>query len=168
MSKPNSDVPIARVQHVFDYHTDGYLIWRHPTGPRAKAGDRAGYVSKTKKYRRVEIDGKSYGEHRIIWAWHTGAWPADQIDHKNGVRSDNRIENLREANNSENAQSRHTVRPDNSSGCAGVYYAARDKRWIADIYIDGKRTVVGRFADRDSAVACRIGAEKTYYTFKHA
>lgn len=50
---------------------------------------------KGKGYLRVHVEGRSYAVHRLIWLMHTGAWPKDQLDHINRVRTDNRIENLR-------------------------------------------------------------------------
>lgn len=54
-------------------------------------------------YRVVKFKGKSYKVHRIIWFLHKGKLPKEQLDHINGIKDDNRIENLREATNQENS-----------------------------------------------------------------
>ena len=63
---------------------------------RTRAGDRAGSL-KPSGYRELMLDGVQYKEHRLAWFYMTGAWPAETIDHKNCVRSDNKWGNLREA-----------------------------------------------------------------------
>ena len=67
-----------------------------------KYGKEVGYLDKSTGYRYVEINGISYYSHRLIWFMHYGTWPKGQIDHINGIKDDNRIENLREATASEN------------------------------------------------------------------
>lgn len=82
----------------------GMLYWAvvpSGMGDRLTVGQRAGYPS-TKGYRRLTIRGTEYAEHRVIWLWMTGEWPADQLDHKNRKKADNRWCNLREATNGQN------------------------------------------------------------------
>ncbi|WPZ30721.1 HNH endonuclease signature motif containing protein [Sulfitobacter sp. OXR-159] len=97
--------------------------------------------------------------HRVIWALVNGEWPADQIDHINGVRSDNRIVNLRSVSRSENMKNQK--RPsDNSSGHTGVYWFAQTSRWTAQITKNRKTICLGYFKDLDQAVAARKKAEQ--------
>ena len=51
-------------------------------------------------YRYVTINRKRYCEHRLAWLYVYGKWPEDMVDHINGIKDDNRIENLREATRS--------------------------------------------------------------------
>src|SRR5690606_29052356 len=53
-------------------------------------------------YLRFSVDGKHYLAHRLAWLYVHGKWPSDQIDHINGDRSDNRIDNLRDVTHAEN------------------------------------------------------------------
>lgn len=99
--------------------------------------------------------------HRVAWAIHYGEWPAHHIDHINGNRSDNRIENLRDvrqAVNNRNAKRRK----DNSSGFAGVY--KYKNRWIAHLRIDGRQEVIGRFDTAEEASEFRE-VEKLKYGY---
>lgn len=65
-------------------------------------GNRAGTVHKS-GYRYIEIDGKSYAEHRLAWFYCFEEWPQDQIDHIDRIRTNNKLDNLREVNNRQNA-----------------------------------------------------------------
>lgn len=168
MAKPNYVLTAEKAREVLRYDGDsGKLYWRVPTGIRVKVGDEAGYLTK-KGYRRLQIGDKSYASHRIVWLMEYGEYPRAQIDHINEDKSDNRLCNLREATNAENVVPRRRVRADNTSGHSGVTYVARDKRWVAQINIGGVQRVVGRFPDRESAVLCRVEAEKIHYPFKWA
>ena len=58
--------------------------------------------------------------HRAVWAWFHGCWPTE-IDHVNGVKTDNRIENLREASSTTNSYNRlYAWHPNNDTGLPGV------------------------------------------------
>lgn len=146
----------------------GKLIWRERqiNTPRDKAFNarHAGqvvYEEPHKGYGRVAVLGKRYKAHRIVWALHYGEWPKDQIDHINGVRNDNRIENLRDVTHKENC--RNVRRLDsNMSGVAGVRWAKRRRKWEAGIGVDNKWFALGYFDLFADAVAAREAAEVEY------
>lgn len=81
---------------------------------RAGSTDKGGYT-------RVKINGKTYLEHRLVWLLHKGVWPTGQLDHINGDRSDNRIENLREASNGQNRANSKVNKNNLSTGIEGIY-----------------------------------------------
>ncbi len=66
------------------------------------------------------------------------------IDHINGNKSDNRIDNLRLATFSENSWNAEK-RSDNTSGHKGVSFDKRRGVWVAYINAYGKRKHLGRF-----------------------
>jgi len=112
-------------------------------------------------YYRMELLGKRYKSHRVAWAMHTGEWPADQVDHINGDRVDNRIENLREATQTDN--SRNTKIPaNNMSGVIGVHWDKRTRRWVSQIKDLTQQIYLGSFTNFDDAVAARAAAEVKY------
>ena len=59
--------------------------------------------------------------HHAVWAVCKGRWPEQQLDHINGNKQDNRIENLREVNASENRMNvLHPWKPNAKTGLPGV------------------------------------------------
>lgn len=83
-----------------------------------RAGEKAGWYDKGADAWKIEINGKAYLVHRLAWFWARGEWPA-QIDHINGDRSDNRLCNLRPADNSQN-QANMPAKSNNRLGIRGV------------------------------------------------
>lgn len=88
--------------------------------------------------------------HRVAWALHFGDWPANQIDHINGIRTDNRIANLRQATQSQNMCNR-AAQSGKSSRFKGVYKGHNGK-WCARINLpkppglpSGERLFLGYF-----------------------
>ncbi len=105
--------------------------------------------------------------HRVAWAIHTGRYPDGHIDHVNGVRSDNRIANLRDVTVNENKRNAKR-RSDNVSGFGGVYYKTSRRKWIAGITTDGLRTHLGVFDHKFDAVLARLLAERAHgYSMRH-
>lgn len=85
-----------------------------------------------------------------------GSWPKSELDHINGVRTDNSIGNLRESNRFEQNQKLST-RSDNNSGIKGVSKRERDGKWKAAITIDGTYKFLGDFDTKsDAALALAI------------
>ena len=82
-------------------------------------------------------------------------------DHKNQNSLDNRRSNLRIASVSENGMN-VKIRKNNTSGIIGVHQA-KDRKWVASIRINKKRTCLGRFEKKEDAIIERLKAEKEYY-----
>ena len=96
--------------------------------------------------------------HRAAWAIYYGSWPVKNIDHINGDRSDNRIYNLRDVDQSVNLKnSRMSTR--NTSGVPGVYWCKTSNNWRAQIKVDGKVNYLGSFKMIEDARVARKQAE---------
>jgi hypothetical protein len=142
---------IDSVKKRLRYNKDsGVFTWAESRGC-AKPGDVASSVNSL-GYCRVKVDGVSYLAHRLAWAFVNGEFPKSDIDHVNGIKTDNRIENLRLATRSEN-QCNRGKHANNKSGFKGVNWNQSVKKWAARCMVNGKRTHIGYFDDVALAAA---------------
>ena len=133
----------------FEYH-DGTLIWKVAVGRKIRAGDTAGTVT-PRGYVSVTLGGSKYRAHRVIWEMHNGPIPKGmEIDHDDGKRANNKINNLKLTTNAGNHKNM-AKRNDNTSGVTGVYFSKGAGKWLARI---GKQHI-GSFTSFDDAVAAR-------------
>lgn len=109
-------------------------------------------------YRQVSILGKRYKAHRVVWLLEYGQWPSDTLDHINGDRTDNRIDNLRCCTQADNLRNR-CISTNNQSGVIGVHWEGARGKWRAQIEFQGKVYYLGRFSDKEEAVLARKTAE---------
>ena len=136
----------------------GYLIRKINAGTAWKAGEIAGTLHHSRGL-EVYLGGKKHFVHRLIFLMHNGRWPVDQIDHINGIRGDNRIENLREVDHSENMKNIATPIT-NTSGVMGV--VRNNGKWQAQIRTGKTHKYLGIFADINDAIRVRKAAEIEY------
>ncbi|QGH76959.1 homing endonuclease [Escherichia phage BEK12B] len=138
---------------IFSYD-NGRLFWATKRANCIKVGDEAGFLHH-QGYRFVCINGKQFAIHRIVWEMHYGKIPYGyEIDHINGIRDDNRIENLRLVMRIDNMKNKATYR-NNKSGFAGVSWDKSKSRWVAKI----ANKKLGDFKSIIDAVNARIVAE---------
>lgn len=111
-------------------------------------------------YIAMKIYNRSMLAHRLAWAIHHGEWP-ELILHRDGDRSNNRIDNLRSVTRQicQRNQKRHSR---NTSGRTGVSWNRLRNIWVAQIKVGEKSLYLGSFSDFDDAVAARIEAEKLH------
>lgn len=122
------------------------------------AGKPALVSVREKGYLYGEINEVKARAHRVAWAMHYGAWPEDQIDHINGVPSDNRIANLRDVTPSVNRRNTRKLCT-TTCGYAGVRSTASGK-WAAHMRLGSKQISLGTYESRFDAVLARLNAEK--------
>lgn len=125
----------------------GDIWWAVDRGTKVKAGtpiknrDSHGYVT-------FKCGGRNLKAHAAIWFLKTGKWPIVTVDHKNGVRDDNRWRNLREATYSQN----ECNKPKQARSIAkGVI--KRGNRWSAGIRVNRKHHHLGTFDSLEEASA---------------
>ena len=120
----------------FEYK-DGKLFWK-VSKKRIKVGTEVGNKALT-GYREFQCNGKRFYTHRFIWEMHYGKIPDGlQIDHINGIRDDNRIENLQLLTTKKNTQRRNDSK--------GYYFIKNIIRpYHARKQFDGKQYNVGLF-----------------------
>lgn len=145
---------------LFSYEEEtGVLRWVKCPAASVKAGRVAGYDT-GRGYLRVCVNGRLTQVHRIIWQMVHGEIPEGlKIDHINGIRSDNRLENLRLVSNQENNKNKRMYR-NNSSGVTGITWNKKERKWVATIVINCKLKHLGYFTDFDKAVEVRRDWEK--------
>ena len=155
-----------RLREVLDYDPEtGLFTWKarpNLTPFNARwAGKVVGYLG-AGGYRVINIDARKYRAGRLAWLYMHGVWPRFGIDHRNCIPDDDRIDNLRPANQSENnANSRR--RRDNKSGVKGVSWCSATKKWRASIQVAGKSINLGRYARLVEAIAVRRDASIEHF-----
>ena len=127
---------------------------RYAGSPAFTAINGHGYKSGSYRSNRVTA-------HRMAWAWVFGKEPSGDIDHINGDRADNRIENLREVSRLQNSRNMG-ISKRNKSGIVGVRYNPARTRWEADIRVERKLVFLGRFKCLGRAIAARREASLQY------
>jgi hypothetical protein len=162
-----ADLDQKRIRELFTYDPEtGELNWR--SRPLSDFPDKrtwsvwnsrfsnkkAGHKN-PRGYMTVTIDGRPSNYHRLIWMYVYGEWP-DVIDHINGVHDDNRLINLRNISQAENARNRPLSKK-STTGISGV--SVRGSKWIVHIGIDNTVRHVGSFNTREEALAARKAAE---------
>ena len=156
----------SRLKELLHYDPDtGDFTWLVQAG-RIRIGDIAG-SQHSRGYRDIRVDGKSYYAHRLAWLWMTGAWPVAGMDHRNGVRDDNRWGNLREATSAENQQNRATNN-NNKCGFTGVCWCRQRRKWRAYINISGRNKYLGLFTTPEAAHEAYLAAKAAHHAFQPA
>lgn len=135
----------------------GVITWRKSFGRKIRAGVIAGSLT-ARGYVRVRLDGKRYSGHRLGWFLFYGEWPSGQIDHKDGNQSNNRIDNLRDASGSVNAQNQRSAHANNKLGVLGV--RRNHSRFQAAIKLNGRAIHVGTFDTAEAAQAAYLAAKR--------
>lgn len=115
-------------------------------------------------YVKTSVLGKIHYIHRLAWLWVHGRWPDYEIDHINRVKTDNRLDNLREVNSSENCQNRLV---DGPSGLPGVRMG-KSGSWETSIAFRGRQVRVTGFATPEEASEMHIELKKRLHdTYTH-
>lgn len=152
----------------------GALLYCPSTGEFRRAvavkGHKAGEVvgcPHSGGYIRIGLFGREFFAHRLAWLYVHGEWPADQIDHINGNRADNRICNLRQATDAQNRQNlRAATSRNKSSGELGVTWDKSKGKWKAQICVNGKRMGVGHFESVHDAKAAYLTKKAELHPFQ--
>jgi len=140
----------GQLNELFEYR-DGNLYWKpQKTGTI----DGSGYI-------QTGIKGKYYKNHRLIFLMHHGYLP-DVIDHIDGDRTNNRIENLREATRAENNYNAKKPKH-NKSGVKGVHWVNWYGKWRARFNVNKTVIDVGYFDDLEEAKKAIEKARKKYH-----
>lgn len=158
-----SFVDLVRATFDYDDHS-GQLIWRRRAGARVVLGATAGTLNRQIGYLVVRLAGRLHYVHRLVWLHVYGNWPADQIDHIDRDKTNNRLHNLRQATNAQNRQNM-PVQRNNTSGCSGVYFHKQRGKWAAEIKHNRKKRHLGLFCAKEDAVHAYQQAKRALHAF---
>lgn len=135
----------------YDESSPSCLRWkrRWKMGSTTRVGDIAGSLDELDGYWKLHALGDHFKAHKIVWALHNEFQDQSgrHIDHLNGIRSDNRIENLRLVEPELNARNQG-LQKNNKTGVTGVSYQV-------------VKTSIGNFTERYVATATLDGKKKT-------
>jgi len=158
MSDSNSTLTAERLREVLSYDPETGEFTRAITLRKWKSGQRAGSLNKVTGYIYIMVDGYSSTGHRLAWLYMTGNWPIGSIDHKDGVRSNNRFANLRDVQHLVNMQNRQRAQTDNKLGILGVTH--RRGRYRATLKHLGKSIYLGDYKTAEEAHAAYLTAKR--------
>lgn len=117
-------------------------------------------------YWRIGLLGRQWRAHNLAWLYVHGRWPDGEVDHRNLMRSDNRLDNLREGTRRENIAN-SDLRSTNTSGFKGVYFHRQAGKWCARIRSkeDGMRSLGLYETAEEAGAVYKQAAQKMYGEF---
>ena len=157
--------PLEELKEFLDYNPDtGIFTWIKKPCKKINVGQQAGTIN-NKGYIQITFRGFLYLAHRLAYYMYHGVDPLENlVDHKYGDKSNNKIKDLRLANNSQNGANHIKLRSDNTSGVTGVYWCKTRKKWVAAIKVNGKRKQLGGyFINKEDAIKARKEGEIKYF-----
>jgi hypothetical protein len=147
------------LKQIFEYK-DGNLYWKTDFSLKIKEGKKAGSVNKQGRM-QIGINKKVYIFSRVVFLYHYGFLPK-LIDHIDGNKLNNKIENLREATISQNNYN-SKIPLHNTSKIKNVSFNTRDKIWNVSLKVNKKRIFIGGFKDLELANLVATMAREKYH-----
>lgn len=154
----------SQAQALFAYDpATGVVTARIHRGRQSpKVGEPVGSLNRD-GYLTVMVARRNYMLHVVAWLLVHGCYPANDLDHRDGHRANNRLSNLRPATRSENNQNM-ARRSDNTSGEPGVWQVRG--RWRVRVTSHGTNHHVGYFDTLAEAKAARLAAKAKLHYFQ--
>lgn len=166
MTDPNYRelVSVERLRAMLSYDAiTGLFSWIEKPSWGVSVGEVAGFINSA-GYRSIRIAGVGYQAHRLAWLHHYGYWPASDLDHINGDKSDNRIANLRDVSRKVNCENQRRPQRNNTSGFLGVSWAKNEKKWKAQISHSGKKRAIGYFSSPEKAHEAYLAVKRELHS----
>jgi len=150
------------LQEVLNYDANtGVFMWRK-LHRGVKKSLIAGHIEPKTKYLLINLCGKIYRLHRLAWVYVYGSIDdLMEVDHINGIRGDNRIENLRLVTKSENSKNKRLFK-NSTTGVAGVHFSKKLNKYQVQISVNKKDIFIGLFHNLNDAAFARRIAEIKY------
>lgn len=152
-------------QLAVEFHTrfaysNGELFWKIKPCAWINVGDKVGSITEH-GYLETKVNKKVYRLHRVIFLMHHGYLPK-LVDHINGNKQDNRIENLRPANKSQNS-SNAKIHSRNTSGIKGVSFSKKTGKWVVQVVKNSQNIYCGSYDNLELAELISIEARDKYH-----
>jgi hypothetical protein len=151
----------SELQNKFNYDPDTGIFTRKYTYNKFLEGSQVG-CKDSEGYLIISLTDRCYKAHRLAWLYVYGEFPKYNLDHINGNPSDNRISNLREANESQNGFNRK-LNSNNTSGHKGVTFDKKSKKWQAYVTVNKKLKYLGQFESLELAALVAKEARIKYH-----
>lgn len=150
----------SAVAERLDYNPlTGEFRWKQSSGNgKCVVGALAGSCSGNNGYWQIGVLGRTHTAQRLAWLLSFGKWPDGEIDHIDGVRLNNRLNNLRDCTHADNMQNRASW-----SEHAGARPAVGG--WRAEIQASNQKYHLGIFSTPAEAHAAYAGAKRVLHRF---
>lgn len=152
----SDQIPFDVIVKLFSYDPEtGYIT-------RIAHYEAKGYIGTVLTGTTIKIYGYNVRSCRVAWALHNGCWPPEGywVDHKDGIKGNNRITNLRLATPTQNQQNKAGY----GTWPKGVTWRDRiEKPFQAKIRVNGDRIHLGSFATVDEAAQAYRDAAAKYH-----
>lgn len=158
--KTDHTLPAERLRELVDYDPE--------TGEFSRNGEPLPFWPAGRYGRiQIDVDGQLRYASRVAFAHHHGHWPNGQVDHINGDHTDNRISNLRDLTNAQNAQNRRRAKSDNSTHHLGVSFDRRkvERPYRARIMVDGAMKSLGYHDTAEEAHDVYLAAKRELHPY---
>jgi hypothetical protein len=157
MKPKNITLEQSLLHEMLDYQ-DGQLVWKNKKDNLAHLNGKVAGCLQKSGYRQIKFGQVMYPAHRIMWIYHYGSIDENlQIDHINGVKDDNRIENLRLVTAQQNCFNRSRL---NAKGYA---WNKAEKKWQSSIWLNGKLKYLGLYINEQDARNVYLDNCKIYH-----
>ncbi|CCJ48937.1 HNH endonuclease [Bordetella parapertussis] len=154
---------LASLRSLLSYNPEsGEFRWLKTNSNASVAGSVAGRSINSDGYKQIVIAGRFYKAHRLAWFYVHGEWP-NQIDHINGIRTDNRLSNLRNVSAQHNTHNQRNPHKNNRSGFLGVV-ARPNGRYQAEIRVNGRKKFIGTFSTPEEASLAYVSAKREMHS----
>lgn len=154
-----TELTAERLRELLHYNPEtGVFTWlvhrfRHKAGSVAGSPESDGHTC-------IGVCGRNYRAHRLAWLYVHGHWPKQEIDHINGVRTDNRIANLRDVSRTVNSENLRSAKSNNTSGFLGIYLHKKSGLWHASIKVNGRKLSLKYHKTKEEAYAVYVEAKR--------
>lgn len=160
-----TNLTATRLRELFNYDPKTGIFTRRIDAGRwgqIKAGTVAGGID-SEGYIAIRIDGCLHRCHRLAWLYMNGEWPRQMIDHRDGIRSNNIFDNLRDASRQTNQENMHGPMSSSTTGFLGVHFHKAAKKYEAFINVNGKKKYIGLFESAQSASEAYLKAKRIFH-----